>query len=92
MVTIDVHDDGAGGSAHRTDDGGAQADASPGIGPAVWDRTRARRHGRAGPDLYSGTVTAGPGGRGWRVHAVLTCPADDRPEPISAPPELQGKA
>ncbi|WP_314212675.1 histidine kinase [Pseudarthrobacter equi] len=90
-VTIDVHDDGAGGSAHRTDDGGAQADASAGSGlPFGTGQGLAGMAERA--RIYSGTVTAGPGGRGWRVHAVLTCPADERPEPITAPSELQGKA
>ena len=75
-VTIDVRDDGAGVSAHPAEDDGAVVDPSAGPGPFF-----GTGQGLAGmaerARIYAGTVTAGPGGRGWHVHAVLTCPADD---------------
>jgi signal transduction histidine kinase len=89
-VTIDVHDDGAAGGAHRPDDGGTAADAGPGAGvPFGTGQGLAGMAERA--RIYDGTVSAGPGGRGWRVRAVLTCPAEDRPEPLPARNQLQGK-
>ncbi|WP_163165016.1 histidine kinase [Arthrobacter sp. Alg241-R88] len=86
-VTIDVLDDGAGLPGHPAPgDGAAQAPGhgSYGTGQGITGMAERAR-------IYGGTVEAGRGGRGWRVHAVLTWPGDDVSE-SHRPYELQGKA
>ncbi|QDG65146.1 sensor histidine kinase [Pseudarthrobacter sp. NIBRBAC000502772] len=78
-VTIEVLDDGAGVPGAGTSDGGGPGPVLPGsgVGPGSGQglagmAERAR--------IYAGTVVAGRRGRGWRVCAVLTWPADEPAE------------
>ena len=84
-VTIDVLDDGAGATGHPAQDGGTSpsgAAGSHGSGQGLAGMAERSR-------IYSGSVEAGPSGRGWRVHAVLSWPGDDSAGSIR-PYELQG--
>lgn len=86
-VTIDVLDDGAGAGAQPVPDGGTAPPGalhSHGSGQGLAGMAERAR-------IYAGTVEAGRSGRGWRVHAVLSWPADEPPGP-ARPYELQGKA
>ena len=83
-VTIDVLDDGAGATGHTVPDGSAPPSAaSYGSGQGLAGMAERSR-------IYSGSVEAGPSGRGWRVHAVLSWPGDDTAGSYR-PYELQGK-
>jgi signal transduction histidine kinase len=94
-VTIDVFDDGSGvprdtslesGGSSAAGNGwhfGTTYGTSYGTGQGITGMAERAR-------IYAGTVEAGRSGRGWRVHALLSWPADD----VSAsfrPHELQGK-
>lgn len=82
-VTIGVLDDGAGAAGHPATDGGAApSGASYGSGQGLAGMAERSR-------IYSGSVEAGPSGRGWRVHAVLSWPGDDSAQSVR-PYELQG--
>ncbi len=84
-VTIDVLDDGSGVTGHPAPDGGTSpsgAAGSHGSGQGLAGMAERSR-------IYSGSVEAGPSGRGWRVHAVLSWPEDDSTGSIR-PYELQG--
>ena len=84
-VTIDVLYDGAGATGHPAQDGGTSpsgAAGSHGSGQGLAGMAERSR-------IYSGSVEAGPSGRGWRVHAVLSWPEDDSTGSIR-PYELQG--
>jgi signal transduction histidine kinase len=91
-VTIDVSDDGAGVPGDTSLDGGGSSAAghspygtpSHGTGQGITGMAERAR-------IYAGTVEAGRSGRGWRVHAVLSWPADDVAESFR-PHELQRKA
>jgi len=91
-VTIDVSDDGAGVPGDTSLDGGGSPAAghspygtpSHGTGQGITGMAERAR-------IYAGTVEAGRSGRGWRVHAVLSWPADDVAESFR-PHELQRKA
>jgi signal transduction histidine kinase len=88
-VTIDVLDDGTGVAGQGTSDGGGPGSGSTGPGLPGSGQGLAGMAERA--RIYSGTVEAGPGGRGWRVRAVLSCPDDGPAEPPTRPHQLQGK-
>jgi signal transduction histidine kinase len=88
-VTIDVLDDGAGVAGQGTSDGGGPGSGSTGTGLPGSGQGLAGMAERA--RIYSGTVEAGPGDRGWRVRAVLSCPDEGPAEPTTRPHELQGK-
>lgn len=84
-VTIEVLDDGAGVQGPGTSDGGGPGSAgpSPGSGQGLAGMAERAR-------IYAGTVVAGRRGRGWRVYAVLSWPADEPAENHNHPPQLQG--
>ncbi|WP_189337551.1 sensor histidine kinase [Arthrobacter sp. AFG7.2] len=83
-VTIEVLDDGAGATGHTVPDGSAAPSAaSYGSGQGLAGMAERSR-------IYSGSVEAGPSGRGWRVHAVLSWPGDGTAGSYR-PYELQGK-
>ncbi|RAX45124.1 sensor histidine kinase [Arthrobacter sp. AQ5-06] len=77
-VTIEVLDDGAGAPGPGTSDGGG-----PGSGQGLAGMAERAR-------IYAGTVVAGRRGRGWRVYAALSWPADEPAETHNQPPQLQG--
>ncbi|MET3174500.1 UNVERIFIED_ORG: signal transduction histidine kinase [Arthrobacter sp. UYCu721] len=82
-VTIEVLDDGAGVPGPGTSDGGGPGSGGPGSGQGLAGMAERAR-------IYAGTVVAGRRGRGWRVCAVLSWPADEPAEPHNHPPQLQG--
>jgi signal transduction histidine kinase len=87
-VTIEVLDDGAGVPGPGASDGGGTGSgglgsAGPGSGQGLAGMAERAR-------IYAGTVAAGRRGRGWRVYAVLSWPADEPAEPHNHPPQLQG--
>lgn len=92
-VTIEVLDDGAGVAGQGTPDGGGPGSGSSGPG-STGPGLPGSGQGLAGmaerARIYSGSVEAGPGGRGWRVRAVLSCPDDGPAEPHNRPHQLQG--
>lgn len=91
-VTIDVLDDGAGVAGPGTSDAGGPGSGSTGPG-VTGSGLPGPGQGLAGmaerARIYAGTVEAGRSGRGWRVHAVLSWPAND-PAEIPNRPLLQG--
>jgi len=84
-----VLDDGTGVAGQGTSDGGGPGSGSTGPGLPGSGQGLAGMAERA--RIYSGTVEAGPGDRGWRVRAVLNCPDLGPAEPPTRPHELQGK-
>ncbi|MCU1569021.1 MAG: histidine kinase [Pseudarthrobacter sp.] len=94
-VTIDVFDDGAGVSGDTSQESGGRPAAGHGSYGTSSGTSYGTGQGITGmaerARIYAGTVEAGRSGRGWRVHAVLSWPADDVSESFR-PYELQGKA